>query len=211
MRVGCRWGCRVLGMGRAGRGGTGSGKGMGSEREGEGSNTRRLLTCGQDPGWREEPAQPSPATGLATRRDQRDPNKASWAGRAGTGWGAAGAGVKRGFGQRGAGSGRMLPPSSASNLADPCPNPCSSLICLSSRAVKLIWSPAKSPSSNLSPPCGSDGFSSTGLAGTRQAAAGHCQSPHGALCRLRGARTCSCRLPAPSPAAPRIPHRGGCR
>lgn len=37
---------------------------------------------------------------------------------------------------------------SASNLADPCPDRCSSLICLSSKAIKLIWSPPKSPGSH---------------------------------------------------------------
>lgn len=53
-----------------------------------------------------------------------------------------------------------LPPASVSNLADPRPDPCSSLICLSSKAVKLIPNPAKSHGLHPSPPS-----SSMGLAG----------------------------------------------
>lgn len=75
------------------------------------------------------------------------------------GWGWAGD-----LGRGEPGLGRTLPPASASNLADPHPDPRSSLICLSSKAVKLIRSLAKSPSSNPSPPSGLAGFGSAGLA-----------------------------------------------
>jgi len=131
-RLGRKRGCGVLGKGRAGRGGMESGKGMGREREGEGSNARRLLTCGQDLGWREEPAATSPATSLTTGGDHGDPEKA---GGVGTAWGLQGLGWGRGLGRVEQGLGRTLPPASASNLADPCPDPRSSLICLSSKAV----------------------------------------------------------------------------
>lgn len=99
-------GCRVLGKGRAGRGGMESGKGTCREREGEGSNARRLLTRGQDAGWREEPDLTSPVTGLATRGDCEDPTEAPWAGRVGTGWGVAGTELGWGFGQEGVGFGQ---------------------------------------------------------------------------------------------------------
>lgn len=83
-----------------------SGKGTGREREGEGSNARRLLTHSQDPGWREEPAPTSPATGLVTGGDCEYPMEAPWAGRVGTGWGAVGMGLAWSFGQGGAGFGQ---------------------------------------------------------------------------------------------------------
>lgn len=69
----------------------------------------------------------------------------------------------------------MLPPASVSNLADPHPDPCSSLICLTSKAVKLILSTAKSHGFHPSPPS-----SSMGLAGARRAAPGAASVQHGA-------------------------------
>lgn len=187
--AGMQWGCEVLGKGKAGRGDTESRKGTGREREGEGSNARRLLMCGQDPDWKKEPAPTIPIISLVMGGDCEDPMEAPW---------AAGMGLGCGFGQGQWGLGRMLPPASVSNLADPRPDPCISLICLSSKAVKLIPSPAKSYGFHPSLPS-----SSVGPAGAWRAAATHCQCPAQSPFHHEGAGTRSCRLPDQAPAAPR--------
>lgn len=199
-----QWGCRVLGKGRAGRGGTESRKGTG--REGEGSNAQRLLTCGQDPDWKKEPVPTSPTDRLVMGGDCEGPMEAPWAAGMGLGWG---------FGQGQQSLCRMMLPASVSNLADPHPDPCTSLICLSSKAVKLIPIPAKSHGFHPSPPS-----SSMSLAGAWWSAARCCQRPARSPFHHEGAETRSCRLPGhlQQPLGPswgRVPPRaimgtGGC-
>lgn len=87
---------------------------------------------------RASPNQPHHQLGM----DCEDPIEAPWA-----------AGMGLGQGQWSLC--RMLPPASVSNLADPRPDPCSSLICLSSKAIKLILDPAKSHGLHPSPPSSS--------------------------------------------------------
>lgn len=82
---GMQWGCRVLGKGRAGREGTESRKWTG--REGEGGNAQRLLTYGQDPDWKKEPAPTSPTISLVMGGDCEGPMEAPWAAGMGLGWG----------------------------------------------------------------------------------------------------------------------------
>lgn len=137
---GARRGCGALGGGAVRERGheererDGQGKGRGRQQHPEAADARpgaRLegrACCGH------------PSTSTATGGDPGHPGMASGGERAGAG--------ARAGGQRG--SGGTLLPTSASNLADPRPGPHSSLICLSSKAVKLIRSPTKSPGSNPS-------------------------------------------------------------
>lgn len=116
-----------------------------------------------------------------------------------------------GFGQGGKrGLGRTLLPASASNLADPRPDPCSSLICLSSKDVKLIRSPAKSSGSNPSLPSGSAGFGSAGLAGAWQAAARRCRCPARSPSPLQRSGDPLPQAPSPSSSSPHVPPGTGC-
>lgn len=186
--AGMQGGCKVLGKGRAGRGDTERGKGTGREREGECLEQQCPEAADMGPGPRLE-ERAIPTISLVMVGDCEDPTEEPWAAGMGLGWG---------FGQGQWSLGRMLPPTSVSNLADPRPDPCSSLICLSSKAVKLIPSPAKSHGFHPSLPS-----SSVGLAGPGRAAARHCQCPARSPFHHEGAGTRSCRLPDQAPAAPR--------
>lgn len=183
---GMQRGCRVLGKGTAGRGGTESRKGTGRKGEGEGSNAQRLLDVWPRPRLEERASPDQPHHQLGHGGDCEGPMEALWAAGMGLGWG---------FGQGQQSLCRMLPPASVSNLADPHPDPCSSLICLSSKAVKLIPIPAKSHGFHPSPPS-----SSMSLAGAWWAAA---SVQHGWSCSIMKEKEL---LPAGSQTSLQQPH-----
>lgn len=114
----------------------------------------------------------------------------------------AGMGLGCGFGQGQQSLCRMLPPASVSNLADPHPDPCSSLICLSSKAIKLIPIPAKSHGFHPSPPS-----SSMSLAGAWWAAA---SVQHGAPSIMKEQESLL-QAPRPVSSSPMVPPGAGCR